>query len=50
MPVARSRLAGYLERVVFHAGPGPSVFDGDAFDEFAWSASVSIRPTPKMPC
>ena len=32
--VSRSRLASYLERVVFHAGPGPSVFDGDAFDEF----------------
>ena len=32
--VARSRLAVYLERVVFQAGSGPSVFDGDAFDDF----------------
>ena len=32
--LSRSRLAGHLERVVFHAGSGPSVFDGDAFDGF----------------
>jgi hypothetical protein len=32
--VSRSRLASYLERVVFHAGSGPSVFDGEAFDDF----------------
>jgi hypothetical protein len=32
--VSRSRLAGYLERVVFQAGAGPSVFDGEAFDAF----------------
>lgn len=32
--IARSRLAGHLERVVFHAGEGPSVFAGDAFDAF----------------
>ncbi len=32
--VSRSRLAGYLERVVFQAGSGPSLFDGEAFDEF----------------
>jgi hypothetical protein len=32
--IARSRLAGYLERVVFQAGAGPSVFDGAAFDAF----------------
>ena len=32
--VSRSRLASYLERVVFHAGSGPSVFDDDAFDGF----------------
>jgi len=31
---SRSRLAGYLERVVFQAGSGPSVFDGAAFDDF----------------
>jgi hypothetical protein len=32
--IARSRLAGYLERVVFHAGDRPVVFDGAAFDAF----------------
>jgi hypothetical protein len=32
--VSRSRLAGHLERVVFQAGSGPSVYDGDAFDAF----------------
>jgi hypothetical protein len=32
--VSRRRLAGYLERVVFSTGPHPSVFAGDAFDEF----------------
>ena len=32
--VARSRLAGHLERVIFQAGAGPSVFDGAAFDAF----------------
>ena len=32
--VSRSRLAGYLERVVFRAGSGASVFDGEPFDEF----------------
>jgi hypothetical protein len=32
--IARSRLASHLERVVFHAGDGPSVFDGDPFDAF----------------
>jgi hypothetical protein len=32
--ISRARLASYLERVVFHAGPGPSVFDGAAFDPF----------------
>ena len=32
--VARSRLARYFERVVFRTGPGPSVFDGAAFDAF----------------
>jgi hypothetical protein len=42
--VARSRLAGYLERVVFQAGPGPSVFDGDAFDEFGL-VRVGLDPT-----
>jgi hypothetical protein len=31
---SRSRLARYLERVVFRAGPGPSVFDGQPFDDF----------------
>jgi hypothetical protein len=31
---SRSRLARHLERVVFRAGPGPGVLDGDAFDEF----------------
>jgi hypothetical protein len=31
---SRARLAGYLARVVFHGGPGPSVFDGPAFDAF----------------
>ena len=32
--VSRRRLAGYLERVVFHAGARPSLFDGEPFDEF----------------
>jgi hypothetical protein len=32
--IARSRLASYLERVVFHAGGRPAVFDGAAFDAF----------------
>jgi len=32
--ISRSRLAGYLERVVFHAGARPGLFDGDPFDEF----------------
>ena len=32
--LSRSRLARHLERVVFQAGSGPSVFDGEAFDEF----------------
>ena len=32
--MSRARLARYLERVVFVAGPGPSLFDGEAFDHF----------------
>jgi hypothetical protein len=32
--IARSRLGGCLERVVFDAGDGPSVFDGGSFDAF----------------
>jgi hypothetical protein len=32
--IARSRLARHLERVIFQSGTGPSVFDGEAFDEF----------------
>jgi hypothetical protein len=32
--VARSRLAGHLERVVFQAGAGAGVFSGTAFDGF----------------
>jgi hypothetical protein len=32
--ISRARLASHLERVVFQAGPGPSVFDGEPFDEF----------------
>jgi hypothetical protein len=32
--VSRRRLAGYLERVVFHGGERPSLLDGAPFDEF----------------
>jgi hypothetical protein len=32
--MSRRRLAGYLERVVFHAGKRPGLFDGGPFDEF----------------
>ncbi len=32
--VSRTRLAGHLERVVFHGGERPSLFDGAPFDAF----------------
>jgi hypothetical protein len=32
--ISRARLASHFERVVFQAGPGPSVFDGEPFDPF----------------
>jgi hypothetical protein len=32
--ISRGRLAGHLERVVFHAGAQPGLFDGGPFDEF----------------
>jgi hypothetical protein len=32
--ISRARLAGFLERVVFHAGVASSLFDGAPFDEF----------------
>jgi len=32
--ISRARLARYLERVVFHGGSGPSLFDGPVFDAF----------------
>lgn len=32
--ISRTRLARYLERVVFHGGSGPSLFAGPAFDAF----------------
>lgn len=32
--LSRRRLAHYFERVVFHAGERPSLFDGAPFDEF----------------
>ena len=49
--IARSRLAGYLERVVFHAGTGPSVFDGAAFDDFGLvRVAARCTRTPRTPC
>ena len=41
--LSRARLASYLERVVFQAGTGPSVFDGDAFDDFGL-VRVGLEP------
>lgn len=32
--ISRKRLAGYFERVVFHAGPTPGLLHGEPFDEF----------------
>ncbi len=32
--ISRSRLARYLERIVFHAGAKSSLLDGEPFDEF----------------
>jgi hypothetical protein len=32
--ISRKRLAGYLERVVFHGGTPPSLLEGAPFDEF----------------
>jgi len=41
--ISRARLGSHLERVVFQAGPGPSVFDGPAFDEFGL-VRVALEP------